>query len=296
LETLESLRGSIESAEEMHSVVRTMRSMAAVEIRQFQVAGAAVAEYNRTVEMGLQILLRSKAEEVRITLPEATRRLGVIVFGSDQGMVGQFNQRIVDYAIDEIAGLPAADQDHQVLAVGLRAAVRLEQAGQPVAGSLRVPSSVHGITPTVRDLLVQIDKWRRQRGIEHILLFYNTPRSGAAYEPVSVQLWPVDAQWLEELRQREWPTRVLPTFRMDWGNLLSALLQHHFFVILFRAVAESKASENASRLASMQSAEENIEERLKELNSQYHRLRQTSITEELLDLVAGFEALGGGQI
>jgi F-type H+-transporting ATPase subunit gamma len=65
--------------------------------------------------------------------------------------------------------------------------------------------------------------------------------------------------------------------------------------MLFRASAESLASENASRLAAMQSAERNIEDRLDDLNRQYRHERQTSITEELLDIAAGFEALGGGE-
>jgi F0F1-type ATP synthase gamma subunit len=58
-----------------------------------------------------------------------------------------------------------------------------------------------------------------------------------------------------------------------------------------RASAESLTSENASRLASMQGAERNIEERLEQLTQRYHRGRQMAITEELLDIVTGFEAL-----
>jgi F-type H+-transporting ATPase subunit gamma len=63
------------------------------------------------------------------------------------------------------------------------------------------------------------------------------------------------------------------------------------FMALYRAYAESLASENAHRLASMQSAEKNIEQHMDRLNAQYHQIRQSSITEELLDIVAGFEAL-----
>jgi F-type H+-transporting ATPase subunit gamma len=59
------------------------------------------------------------------------------------------------------------------------------------------------------------------------------------------------------------------------------------------AIAESLAAENASRMASMQAAERNIDERIQELHNQFHRQRQTSITAELLDIVGGFEALGG---
>ncbi|HDP94800.1 MAG TPA: F0F1 ATP synthase subunit gamma, partial [Candidatus Aminicenantes bacterium] len=60
---------------------------------------------------------------------------------------------------------------------------------------------------------------------------------------------------------------------------------------LFRACAESLASENASRLAAMQRAEKNIDELLENLNRSFHRLRQSSIDEELFDIISGFEAL-----
>ncbi len=62
-----------------------------------------------------------------------------------------------------------------------------------------------------------------------------------------------------------------------------------------RAFAESLASENASRLASMQVAERNIDDRLRSLNSEARQLRQTSITDELLDIISSFEALQGRQ-
>ncbi len=82
---------------------------------------------------------------------------------------------------------------------------------------------------------------------------------------------------------------------MDWENLFRALIREYLFVSIYRAFANSLASENASRLAAMQSAEKNIEERLEELFMQFHRQRQMVITEEILDIVSGFEALGGAK-
>jgi len=81
--------------------------------------------------------------------------------------------------------------------------------------------------------------------------------------------------------------------QMEWDGLFSSLIREYLFVSLYRAFAESLASENASRLASMQVAERNIEDRLVDLSAQFHQQRQSSIDEELFDLVAGFEALTG---
>ena len=106
-------------------------------------------------------------------------------------------------------------------------------------------------------------------------------------------LLPVDRKWLKDLEKKKWESQTLPMFTMDWEALFRSLIREYLFVSLYRAFADSLASENASRLAAMQSAEKNIEERLEELFLQFHRQRQMTITEELLDIVAGFEALGG---
>ena len=121
--------------------------------------------------------------------------------------------------------------------------------------------------------------------------YYNNPETGASYEPRRVQLLPVDLDWLQQLRQRPWPGNTIPAFDQNWDDLFSDLIQEYFFVATHRAFAASPAAENASRLASMQAAERNIEDRLGELAQQYHQRRQSSITSELLDIVAGAEAL-----
>ena len=106
-----------------------------------------------------------------------------------------------------------------------------------------------------------------------------------------VQLLPVNHDWLREIAKKKWDSKSLPIFRMDGDQIFSSLIREYLFVSLYRAFAESLASENASRLASMQNAEKNIEEQLQDLHVQFHRTRQMTITEELLDIVAGFEAM-----
>ena len=292
-QTLEALRRQIHSVEEMQSVVTTMKAMAAVNIRQYEEAVESLADYNYAVEMGLQIALRHKPEEIKIAKRVLTGPLGAIVFGSDQGMVGQFNQEITDHALKVLKKGRLGERDCRLLAIGRRVGARLVQAGYPPAASLPVPGSLAGITPRVQDLLVRIEAWREGRGIEQILLFYNTPVHGAAYRATALQLLPVDLRWLRKLERREWPSRGLPTYTLEWDVLFAALIREYFFAALYRAFAESLASENASRLSSMQAAEKNIEERLDQLHAQYHHLRQSSITEELMDVIAGYEVLAG---
>jgi len=293
VQTLESIKTQIESVTELLSVVKTMKAMAAVNIRQCDEAVRSLAEYNRTVELGLQIVLKSKMKEIRLGTQTPGTRLGAVVFGSKQGLVGQFNQRIAEHALGELARIAAAGARPLVLATGI-ASGHLEEAGQPVEGVLQAPWSVAGITALVQEMLVRLVDWRSSEGIDQIVLFYNQPGPGALYEPSTLRLLPIDPRLLDSLRKRDWQGTTLPVFDADWTDLFAALIRQYMFITLFRAYAESLASENAHRLASMQSAEKNIEERMDELNAQYRQIRQSSITEELLDIVAGFEALTGG--
>ena len=96
-----------------------------------------------------------------------------------------------------------------------------------------------------------------------------------------------DASWPE----LPWPTGSLPELMGGGAVTLRALIREYLFVSLFRACAESLASENASRLAAMQRADKNIDELLEDLNGTFHRLRQSGIDEELFDVTSGFEAL-----
>ena len=114
---------------------------------------------------------------------------------------------------------------------------------------------------------------------------------GAIYTPVSERLLPLDAAWRRGLMQRHWPTHLLPEVLGTATTTLRALIGEYLFVSLFRACAESLASENASRLAAMQRAEKNIDQLLLDMNASFHRLRQRSIDEELFDVVSGFEAV-----
>ena len=291
MDTLEGLKRKIRSAQELQSVVRTMKALAAVSIRQYERAVESLDHYNRTILLGLRAALKSRPHEAGRARQAQAGQLGALVFGSDQGMCGQLNEQVVAHTLAEMDALGAAADRRTLLAVGERAATRLEAGGQPVGDILSAPSSLAGVTPAVQELLLKILDWHDSRGIERIVLFYSEQLGGAAYEPRTLELLPVDRAWLARLQEEPWPTHILPTFSMDWDALFSALIRHYLFVSLYRAFAESLASENASRLAAMQNAERNIDERLTELQGRFHQQRQSSITEELLDIVSGFEAL-----
>lgn len=293
MQTMDTLRRKIDTAEDLQAIVKTMKALAAVSMRQHESALTSLAEYARTVDMGLQAVLRHEATPVTPRPSGVDGRLGAIVFGSDQGLCGRFNDQVVSAALTTLQEINPAQTQRSIFAIGMRAVAHLEESGQLVQDAMSMPVSLAGITPVVHTLVMRIDSWQQQQRLGRIVLFHNRLLSGTAYTPQMVPLLPLDLRRFQHQVTMRWPSRSLPLYTMERGQLLASLLRQRLFVVLYRAFAESLASENASRLASMQAAERNIAERLEELQALFRYRRQHSITEELLDIVAGFEALSG---
>ncbi len=147
----------------------------------------------------------------------------------------------------------------------------------------------------MQQVLLRFEAWRSRRGETRLLLFHNAPATATHYEQLRVDLLPPDDQWLVTMSGQRWPGRCLPLYSPPWQPLFAALIAEYLFVSLFRAFAGSLAAENAARLASMQRAEKNIEEMGTAFRADYRTLRQNSVTEELFDVIAGFEALVNDQ-
>lgn len=303
--TLESMRRRISGAEDMYAVVRVMKALAAANIRQCEKTVESIGLYNRTIDQGFQILMRNAGSAVREALGVTNRgatagqslaataplATALIVCGSDQGMCGSFNEQIASHAMDEMRRHQLPLDRTPVIAVGLRLQGRLEDLQATVQRTFSLPTAITGVTGLVQQLFREIDRMQTQQSIRRFWVVHQRLTSSASFAPHRAQVLPLDWQHLQQLAAAPWPSRSLPTFAMDWSALLSVLIRQHLYAVLHRALAESMASENASRLASMQAAEKNIEEHLEKLQLSYHQKRQQTITEELLDIVAGFESI-----
>lgn len=289
--TMEALRRRIDSVEDLKSVVRTMKALSAVSIRQYEKAVNAISDYHNAIELGLRATLRKQDE-----LAESRRSRGktgfiAVILGSDHGLCGQFNDKVVDFALNDISEREKPGGQTRILAIGLRAVGRLESHKRPPDKNVFTPAAVSGVTATAREILLSIDEWRSQTGAGDVMLYYNAPAPGAPYKPAHARLMPVNLARFRKRDRKIWPSRSLPCYTMDRKALLSIFLREFFFVSIYRAIAMSSASEHSSRLAAMQAAEKNIEEHLQEIRAQFQALRQDIITAELLDVVSGFEAL-----
>ncbi len=103
--TIEELKHKIATVDDLKSVIKTMKALAAVSIRQYEKAVESLTEYDRTLEKGWQILLKNNPELLIKKSPQTTQSWGLVVFGSDWGMCGQFNERIAEYTHDYLNSL-----------------------------------------------------------------------------------------------------------------------------------------------------------------------------------------------
>lgn len=291
-ETTAHIRRKIGSASDLGSVVRTMKALAASSIGQYEKSVRALDDYYKTVELGLGACIREIGPETLIKNKPVKSQKGliaVIVFGSDQGLVGQFNEVLTTYVVEAFA----SSRDRiKIWVVGERIYARLLDAGLAPTSLFALPNSVVAIAPLIAQLQIESDMYQVNDKYESIYVFHNRPQIGGLYQPVSQKLLPLDAHWQLKLAEVPWPNKNLSEIFGGAVETLPVLIREYLFISLFRACAESLASENASRLAAMQRAEKNIDELLEDLKSRFNHLRQSSIDEELFDVISGFNSLG----
>ena len=286
MKNLQAIKESIDSTKKLQSVVETMKTYASSNINQFQNAAAASMEYRRVLDMSLYVVL---FEEEDSLTPEEVADGNVlnIIFGSDHGLAGVFNERISFFASETIP----KSRNHKVITVGQQIFQRLRDDFD-IYKSFMQPQTIDAISVIVNRLLVEIDELRDKISVEKIILYYNRPQDDSIFREHTERLFPIDLFKIVK-NNIKWESGSIPTYFVEKERIISDLIRQYFFITLYRTFCFSLSSENASRLVSMQSAEKNIEERLEELNHEYRRERQNSITEELNDIVSGFKAIGG---
>ncbi len=291
MEKLQTIGKKINSTKQMQSVVKTMKSLAAVNIRQYESAVESLREYSETVTAGLRAVLEQNRNELSRMKVDPRRGLGLIVIGAEQGMVGQFDDVVLRKTNEYINSTGVALTKIRAISLGERIATGLGDQNIELAAKIPIPGSIEEIASSLHELVEIMVRWAGEEGFGRIAVIYNRPKSGTSYEAVSARLIPLSRDWVASLLKEPRPTPTIPLIHGKWQEVYGALIREHVFASLVKAIIESLAAENASRLATMQAAEKNIKEHLEDLTARFNRQRQSSITSELLDIVAGFEAL-----
>lgn len=284
-QTLERLTRRADTMRSIRGIVRTMKTVSAINAAPYEQAARAIEAYRATVLDGLHAFIAAQG-----ALPPVKDVVGdriTIAFGSDHGLCGNYNEVLADEV------LRGGDGPARVICIGAQMEDAL--AGQGVASdpALLPPANVDGLGRLAGRLIALLDEIQGARddaGFTVSLVFMQRAEHGRQ-APVTRRLLPLDPAMTGALADRPWASRSLPTFTLPPGRMLAALVRSFLFTELYLAAAEALVTENAARLARMQQAERAIDDRREELADEMRQLRQSEITTELLDVITGFEAL-----
>ncbi|TYC55434.1 ATPase [Marinobacter sp. BW6] len=287
-QTLETLSRRTETLSSIRSIVHTMKTMSAINAVPYEHAARSIESYHQTVLRGIRAFV---AKTGPISVPAVTQaeRL-LVVFGSDHGLCGNYNEVLAESARSEALTMGG---HARVLCVGARMSDALTDQGVRPESTFLPPASADGIGRLASDIVTRLDEIGGgdvHNRIAVTLVFTRRAEKGQRESEVS-QMLPLASTLLSDPAKSGWQSRSLPDYTMQPTPLLAALLRNHIFASVFRASAEAMVTENAARLALMQQAEQAVDDRLEEVGGQFRLVRQDEITNELMDIIIGFEAL-----
>lgn len=283
MERLDRIHARIVSIEELYEIVTAMRSIAATRVQQAQGALGGIRKYVGTVADAIAECTALLAEQGVVVQTGEIERGGrrVVVFCSEHGFAGAFNERLLD-----AAGALLADDAGSLLMVGGRGSLAAEERSMSLAAALPMATHVDGVLETARRAAAELYAGIEAGEVRQIDVVYAPYEPGRAFRTETLSLLPLD---LGPFAAR--PPSVPPICNLAPQELADKLVGEFVLAELTRTAMESLASENNARLRAMETARRNIEDRLEELRLQERRLRQEQITSETLDVVTGAEAL-----
>ncbi|MHA7808269.1 MAG: F0F1 ATP synthase subunit gamma [Marinobacter adhaerens] len=287
-QTLETLSRRTETLSSIRSIVHTMKTMSAINAVPYEHAARSIESYHQTVLSGIRAFV-AKTGPISVPAVAQAERL-LVVFGSDHGLCGNYNEVLAESARSEALKMGG---HARVLCVGARMSDALTDQGVRPESTFLPPASADGIGRLASDIVTRLDEIGGgdvHNRVAVTLVFTRRAEKGLR-EPEVSQMLPLASTLLSEPAKSGWQSRSLPDYTMQPTPLLAALLRNHIFASVFRASAEAMVTENAARLALMQQAEQAVDDRLEEVGGQFRLVRQDEITNELMDIIVGFEAL-----
>lgn len=313
---LKSIRDRIQSVKNTQKITEAMRLVAAAKVRRAQqqvIATRPFADRLAQVLYGLQNRLRFED----VTLPLLRQRevgtVGLVVITGDRGLCGGYNSNVIRRAENRAKELKAEGLDYKFVLIGRKAIQYFQRRNQPVGatytGLEQIPTAAEA--SKIADELLSLFL---SESVDRVELVYTKFVSLISSRPVIQTLLPLTSQGLEtqddeifrlttrggdfEVTREKvaTTTRTFPRdmiFEQDPVQILDALLPLYLNNQLLRALQESAASELAARMTAMNNASDNASELISTLTRSYNKARQAAITQEILEVVGGAQALQG---
>ena len=311
---LKFIRDRIQSVKNTKKITEAMRLVAAARVRRAQeqvIATRPFADRLAQVLYNLQTRLRFEDVDLPLLKKRELRSVGLLVISGDRGLCGSYNTNVIRRAEIRAKELKAEGLDYKFVLVGRKAIQYFQRREQPISetytGLEQIPTAAEA--SNIADQLLSLFL---SESVDRIELVYTKFVSLVSSRPVVQTLLPLDAQGLEtaddeifrlttrggefevERQKVSTPVRSFPRdmlFEQDPVQILDALLPLYLNNQLLRALQESAASELAARMTAMNNASDNASELIGTLTLSYNKARQAAITQQILEVVGGAEAL-----
>ncbi|YAF97365.1 MAG: F0F1 ATP synthase subunit gamma [Nodularia sp. CChRGM 3473] len=311
---LKAIRDRIQSVKNTKKITEAMRLVAAARVRRAQeqvTATRPFADRLAQVLYGLQTRLRFEDVDLPLLKKREVKTVGLLVISGDRGLCGGYNTNVIRRAENRAKELQSEGVAYKYVLVGRKAIQYFQRREQPIDGTYtgleQIPTAAEATE--IADQLLSLFL---SESVDRIELIYTRFVSLVSSRPVVQTLLPLDPQGLEaaddeifrlttrggqfEVERQKVTSQVRPLprdmiFEQDPVQILDSLLPLYLSNQLLRALQESAASELAARMTAMNNASDNAGELIKTLSLSYNKARQAAITQELLEVVGGAEAL-----
>ncbi len=289
METLDNLKKTLDTSKSIKQVVSTMKALSSANIKKYEKIVKVLYAYRSNIELALQALMMysdiniNELDFVKNSKDKKEKNLAII-FGSNQGLCGRFNDKIMNFVIDDIK----SSDKTKIIVVGERLNMLMSNTKLNIEKSIPVPNSIDNMSSTIFDILEVIEKEIKNKTSDKVFLYYMANDDTMNGTLTKTRLIPVDKKILENAQKKVWPTNNIPYWQTNSKTLIVDLLKQYIFVGLNNALINSIASEQKNRLITLQNAENNINDLIRTKNLEYNQKRQGTITSELLDVVTGY--------
>ncbi len=313
---LKSVRDRIKSVKNTRKITEAMRLVAAAKVRRAQeqvLNTRPFADRLAQVLNGLQGRLKFEDVDIPLMKQRDVKKVALVVISGDRGLCGAYNTNVIRRGEDRAKELKAQGLDFTYVLIGRKANQYFKRREQPIEASYvgleQVPTAEEAsmISDEILSLFLSEE-------VDRVELIYTKFVSLVASRPVVQTLLPLDRQGLEakddeifrlttrggdfaveresvDSAPEELPGEMI--FEQDPAQILNALLPLYLTNQMLRSMQESAASELAARMTAMNNASDNANELVGKLTLEYNKARQAAITQELLEVVGGAEALAG---
>ena len=286
--TQEALNKRIKTTTDLRGIVSTMKMLSSVSVGQFEKALKSLNQCMENLQSAFQgLFAQEKFQYESPTLFHDKNKILAIVIGTDNGLVGRFNRDVIDTMKKNLI---AEKKQVKLITIGKRLAPMTFSDNFSVISNYNNSNTIKEISSLAGAILTKINQAVSKEGFSSVWIFY-TIRQNTGLTVKSEQLIPFQENLLINLKTKKWDGRTLPLVTADYNELFSALIHEYFTIILAHALTSSLAAEHYTRMIHMQQAEKNIDEKLNELELIYQQVRQNQITDELIDIVSGVEAI-----